>query len=351
MFRPETFCRRTNMIRTCGHQVVRWSLRLSPGFALKSATLVEQNARQLAYSCRMCSHTQESQTSRASAQRHGSELSLRTLLDMGFTDTQAELVYEGAIKTLGKRSVTHDTSTITALFALGLNSSSIVKIFDKCPVLYTVRGAVVQQRIQNLWKLGVVDGTIQRVISYYPHILLMPAKRVNAAVEFIRTKCLFTAQQMRDILRDTPEVVEEDLNELEHKFQYAYFRMGVKQAEMVKAKLFKVSMEELRCRHCFLERRGFYQTPDKKGQTLIINPKLKDILSATEDVYLAQFAKATKEELDVFRKLVTREDEEKSNMPENWDIEEDEEETEEDMTDFKRGNMGHLGYVKSRRKR
>ncbi|KAG5286032.1 hypothetical protein AALO_G00010230 [Alosa alosa] len=338
------------MIRTCEHQVVRWSLRLSPGFALKSA-LVEQNARQLAYACRMCSHTQESQTSRASAQRHGSELSLRTLLDMGFTETQADQVYEGATKILGRKSVTHDTSTITALLALGLNASSIVKIFDKCPALYTEKGAVVQQRIQNLWKLGLVEGSIQRVISYHPHILTIPAKRVNAAVQFIRTKCLFTAQQMREILRDSPEVAEEDLNELEHKFQYAYFRMGVKQAEMVKAKLFKVSMEELRCRHCFLERRGFYQTPDKKGQTLIINPKLKDILSATEDIYLSQFAKATKEELDVFRKLVAREDEEKGNTLEHWDIEEDEEEAEEDLTDFKRGSMGQLGYVKTKRKK
>lgn len=127
--------------------------------------------------------------------------------------------------------------------------------------------------------------------------------------------------------------------------------MGVKQAEMVKAKLFKVSMEELRCRHCFLERRGFYQTPDKKGQTLIVNPKLKDLLTATEDVYLAQFAKATKEEMDVFRKLIAQEDEDRGKIPEYGDIEEDEEEGEEDLTDFKRGSMGQLGYVKNKRKR
>lgn len=331
-------------------QVVGWSLRLS-GFAVKPFSLVEQNTRQLAFVYRMWSHTQDSQTPRAYAQRHRAELSLRTLLDLGFTETQAEQVCEGAAKTRGRRSVTHDTCTITALLALGLNSSSVVKIFDKCPALYTEKGEVVQQRIQNLWKLGVVEGSIQRMISFYPQILTIPTKTVNAAVLFMRTKCLFTAQQMRDILRDSPEVVEEDLNELEYKFQYAYFRMGVKQAEMVKAKLFKVSMEELRCRHCFLERRGFYQTPDKKGQTLIVNPKLKDLLTATEDVYLAQFAKATKEEMDVFRKLIAQEDEDRGKIQEYGDIEEDEEEGEEDLTDFKRGSMGRLGYVKNKRKR
>ena len=129
--------------------------------------------------------------------------------------------------------------------------------------------------------------------------------------------------------------------------------MGVKQAEMVKAKLFKVSMEELRCRHCFLERRGFYQTPDKKGQTLIVNPKLKDFLFTPEDVFLSQFAMATKEELDMFRKLIAREDEEKGKMLEYGDIEEDKEEDEgeEDLTDFRRGNMGHMGYERNKRKR
>lgn len=131
-------------------QVVRWSLRFS-GFAVKPASLVEKNARQLAFVYRMCSHTQESETPRA-------EMSLRTLLDLGFTETQAKQVYEGAAKTLGKRSVPQDTCTITALLALGLNSYSVVKVFDKCPALYTEKGGVVQQRIQNLWKLGVVEG-------------------------------------------------------------------------------------------------------------------------------------------------------------------------------------------------
>lgn len=36
---------------------------------------------------------------------------------------------------------------------------------------------------------------------------------------FLREKCLFTVQQVTDILRDSPAVIEEDLGELEYKFQ------------------------------------------------------------------------------------------------------------------------------------
>lgn len=96
---------------------------------------------------------------------------------------------------------------------------------------------------------------------------------------------------------------------------------------MVKAKLFRLSADDLRCRHGFLERRGLYQTPDKKGQTLVLNPRLKDFLLVSEDIYVEKIAKATQEEFDVFCKLMTREQEECDECDE-YSSEEDEEENE-----------------------
>lgn len=82
--------------------------------------------------------------------------------------------------------------------------------------------------------------------------------------------------------------------------------MGVKQADMVKSKLFRFPLEEVRNRHSFLERRGLYQTPDKNGQTIIINPKLDSVLNSDEDAFL-KLANASAEEYDVFKRLVERE--------------------------------------------
>ncbi|XP_063075632.1 transcription termination factor 4, mitochondrial [Engraulis encrasicolus] len=331
-------------------QAVRRSLRGSTCLALRCACSAQQNIWQFPLVSRM--HCSRVQDSKVPTQPHERELSSRSLLDLGFTETQAETVCEGVIKALGKRSDTCDISTIKALLVLGLNSSSIVKILDKSPGLYKEKGPVVEKRIQNLSKLGLVEGNIQRVVSHYPQILGIPAKNVNAVVQFLKTKCLFTSQQVREILRDSPQVVEENLNDVDYKFQYAYFRMGVKQPDMVKARLFKVDIEELRCRHCFLERRGFYQTPDKKGQTLVLNPKLKDFLAVPEDVYLEKFAKARKAELDVFRTLLAREDRDEGIKEEHWPIEEGVEgiEAEEDVIDLQRGDMGSSGYERRKRK-
>uniref|UniRef100_A0A673AND1 Mitochondrial transcription termination factor 4 n=1 Tax=Sphaeramia orbicularis TaxID=375764 RepID=A0A673AND1_9TELE len=261
--------------------------------------------------------------------KHAAELSLRSLVNMGFTDSQAEQIYETVSKAKGASSAKHALSALSSLFALGLNASTVGKLLEKCPQLYTIKESQFQQRIGNLRRQGLGEGSLQRVVSHYPQILVVPMKKINNVGMFLREKCLFTVQQVTEILRDSPAIIEEDLGELEYKFQYVYFRMGVKQAEMVKSKLFRFTLNEVRSRHCFLERRGLYQTPDKKGQTLIVNPKLNSILTVDQDTFLAQVAKASAEEYDVFQRLMAREWQAEEHQ-ENFEAVSDDDEEEKD---------------------
>ncbi|XP_015132576.1 transcription termination factor 4, mitochondrial isoform X1 [Gallus gallus] len=107
--------------------------------------------------------------------------------------------------------------------------------------------------------------------------------------------------------------------------QYAYFRMGVRQKEMVKARLFRTPFAELRNRHVFLERRGLYRTPHK-GQSQSGNPALRDVLRPTEGDFVAGVARASPDEYEVFKRLLAREEEE---MEEEEEEDEEEEEEEE----------------------
>ncbi|XP_030017165.1 transcription termination factor 4, mitochondrial-like [Sphaeramia orbicularis] len=120
--------------------------------------------------------------------------------------------------------------------------------------------------------------------------------------------------------------------------------MGVKQAEMVKSKLFRFTLNEVRSRHCFLERRGLYQTPDKKGQTLIVNPKLNSILTVDQDTFLAQVAKASAEEYDVFQRLMAREWQAEEHQ-ENFEAVSDDDEEEKDEE-----NEGKKAYMRRKKK-
>ncbi|XP_033885390.3 transcription termination factor 4, mitochondrial-like [Acipenser ruthenus] len=251
------------------------------------------------------------------------EETIRSLMDLGFTEDQVIQLCEGASSQTPPLS-TQGLSTLSTLTTLGLNPSSILRVLEKCPELSRINGNQLQQRIDSLRKLGLLEGSLQRVVSHCPHILTLTPKRLGTAVRFLREECQFTGQQVTEILRSAPATLLEENRQLQYKFQYAYFRMGIQHTDMVKSGLFRVPLEEIRARHVFLERLGVYETPDKKGQTRIINPKLKDFLGASED-FLTKVARASPDEFEVFRKLLTRElEEEKEGQEENSDSEEEE---------------------------
>ncbi|XP_076600398.1 transcription termination factor 4, mitochondrial isoform X1 [Chaetodon auriga] len=344
--------------RVAARQVLQWVVTNATSSVFSPLQFGRCHLQPLCIGCRsMCSSTSQS-TLHSTHHSHelsrlsgtpDTGLSVCSLVEMGFTDTQAEQIYEDVSKIRGGSAATHALSTLTALFVLGLNPSSVLKLLNKCPELYTVKESQIQQRIANLRKLGLGEGSLQRVVAHYPQILTVPVKTIKNTVLFLREKCLFTVQQVTDILRESPAIVVENMGQLEYKFQYIYFRMGVKQAEMVKSRLFRFTLDEVRQRHCFLERRGLYQTPDKKGQTSIVNPKLDSILNINQETFLTEVAQASEEEYDVFKRLMTREwqEEEQGSIEADSD-EDDEDAEEEDEEDEETG--GKSGYRKRRKK-
>lgn len=128
--------------------------------------------------------------------------------------------------------------------------------------------------------------------------------------------------------------------------------MGVKQAEMVKSKLFRFTLDEVRNRHSFLERRGLYQTPDKNGQTMIINPKLDSVLNSDEEAFL-KLANASAEEYDVFKRLVKREWQQQEQQLGSFGADGDSEGEENDNGDEEEQEEtgGRNGYRKRRKRR
>uniref|UniRef100_A0A8C2X0D2 Mitochondrial transcription termination factor 4 n=2 Tax=Cyclopterus lumpus TaxID=8103 RepID=A0A8C2X0D2_CYCLU len=341
--------------RVAARQVLRWAVTNATSSVFSPLRGGRRPLQPLCTGCRfLCSSSSQNTLQQHNhevgpqSRKPVTELSLHSLVDMGFTDSQSEQIYEATSNLRGGSAARHALSTLTALFVLGLNPSTVLRLLEKCPELYTINESQLQQRIGNMRKLGLVEGSLQRVVSYYPQILTVPVKTVKSVVLFLREKCQFTVQQVTDILRDSPTVVLEKRGQLEYKFQYAYFRMGVKQAWMVKSRYFRFSLDEVRCRHCFLERRGLYQTPDKKGQTLIINPKLDDIFNVDEDGFLTHVANASAEEFEVFGKLLAREWQEEQHQHGSVEADSDDDEDEEDEENEETAGKG--GYMKRRKK-
>ncbi|KFO22549.1 transcription termination factor 4, mitochondrial [Fukomys damarensis] len=250
-----------------------------------------------------------------------------SLLDMGFSDTRInELlgIQPGA-------SLQQLLDIISEFILLGVNPESVYVALKKSPQLLNLPIVQVKKRSSYLRKLGLGEGKLKKVLHSCPEIFTMRQQDVDEVVQVLKEKCLFTVQQVTEILHRCPNVLREDPSELEYKFQYGYFRMGSKHLDIVRTEFFKYSLTKIKQRHIYLERLGRYQTPDKKGQTQIANPLLKDILRVSEAEFLAKTACSSAEEFAVFKKLLAWEDEElESSISQEEEEEEEEEDEDED---------------------
>ncbi|KAM6258238.1 transcription termination factor 4, mitochondrial [Porphyrio hochstetteri] len=229
------------------------------------------------------------------------------LRDMGFSEEQARRLL-GLQPRLGPQ---RREAAAAQLLLLGLSAEAALGLLERLPALLRMPPERLRERTAELRRLGLDGGQLQRAASRCPQLFTLPRRRVAAAVRLLRERCLFTAEQLKELLGTCPDVLLEEPRHLHLHFQYVYFRMGVRQQEMVKARLFRTPFAELRNRHIFLERRGLYQTP-LKGQAQTDNPKLKDILRLSDKDFLASLARSTPEEYEAFKKLLAREEEEEN---------------------------------------
>ncbi|XP_058554744.1 transcription termination factor 4, mitochondrial isoform X2 [Neofelis nebulosa] len=252
---------------------------------------------------------------------------ISALLDMGFSDIHVNELLSMWPSVPPQQLL----DIISELILLGLNPEPLYVALKKSPELLKLPIMQMRKRSSHLRKLGLGEGKLKTVLLCCPEIFTMHQRDIDSIVGVLKEKCLFTVQQVTKILHRCPYVLQEDPGELEYKFQYAYFRMGVKHADVVRTDLLQYSITKIKQRHVFLERLGRYQTPDKKGQTQVPNPLLRDILRVSEAEFLARTACSSAEEFEVFKKLLAREEEEKSEspVPDNKSLSLDEEEEEE----------------------
>ncbi|XP_077786085.1 transcription termination factor 4, mitochondrial isoform X2 [Podarcis muralis] len=167
----------------------------------------------------------------------------------------------------------------------------------------------IKHRADLLRRLAFKEVGLNHMAVHFPRIFTLPQKRIEVLENLLKEKCLFSVQQISKILQTCPNILLEELGDVEYKFQFAYFRMGIKHREIVNSGLFQASLAEIKNRVIFLERLGLFQTPDKKGQTQVVNPKLKRIIRASESDFIEKMACSSLEEYNIFKKLLAREEE------------------------------------------
>lgn len=243
----------------------------------------------------------------------------QAILDLGFSEEQAE-------KIQNMRCPLHKTPNIKELCLIGLSHKTVLTILEERPELLKITDRELRDRVDTLRALGLGEGSLQNSLMRCPALLSVPRSRLLAATRCLKSQCHFTSQQLLKLLNTAPETLTQDPSHLEDVFQYVYFRMGGKHAEIISSQVFQTSRDEIRLRHQFLERLGKFQPPDKKRVCPPTNPKLKEVAQFSEEDFLSHIARSSSEELNTFRKILAREEcEGEQDMEDELSNEEDDE--------------------------
>ena len=84
--------------------------------------------------------------------------------------------------------------------------------------------------------------------------------------------------------------------------------MGITEnSEMTQAKIYKYSLDHIRCRHLALERLGLYAAPDNRGRFSTKNPKLTRMVDSSDSRFAEKVAQISVEELHAFARTLLEE--------------------------------------------
>ncbi|XP_078723945.1 transcription termination factor 4, mitochondrial-like [Lampetra fluviatilis] len=282
------------------------------------------------------------------------ETAAQGLLDLGFSQRQVRCLVRSSPAAMlpsaphAQAGAPAVVSSLRALLALGLSRATCTRAVTQQPQLALTDALVIQGRGRALRRHGLGEGWLEHAVASTPELLAQTERGISERINTLRSDCLFNGKQSQEIARTTPRALLHTPYHLQFTFQYAYFRMGMSHAEMVTTRIFGADQRRVRTRHQFLERRGLFSversgphaTPDPRGPSQpglgsSQNPKAAHIIRLPDGVFLTKLANgASKEELDVFSRLLAREELEEE-LQEGEDseneLEVEEEEVEEAM--------------------
>uniref|UniRef100_A0A8C5JUJ3 Mitochondrial transcription termination factor 4 n=1 Tax=Jaculus jaculus TaxID=51337 RepID=A0A8C5JUJ3_JACJA len=140
---------------------------------------------------------------------------ISSLLDMGFSDAHISELLSIQPGT----NLQQMLDIIAEFILLGLNPEPVCMALKKSPQILKLPTVQIKKRSSYLRKLGLGEGKLKKVLSGCPEVFTARHQDIDVTVRVLKEKCLFTVQQVTEILHRCPAVFRENPSELEYKFQ------------------------------------------------------------------------------------------------------------------------------------
>ncbi|CAJ0946316.1 unnamed protein product, partial [Mesorhabditis belari] len=146
----------------------------------------------------------------------------------------------------------------------------------------------------------------QLVLKCPPLIFAQDPEKINEIFNALRS--FFTKKQLVDLVQYTPQILVMNFEELEQKYEYIFYHMGLGGEDFLGCKSWiEMSLEEMMLRHSCLVKSGRYHFPDPKAPQLRKeNPEMSKIFDSSDEHFSTKIAGISLEEWNVFKMIERR---------------------------------------------
>ncbi|XP_061184593.1 uncharacterized protein LOC133192614 [Saccostrea echinata] len=147
--------------------------------------------------------------------------------------------------------------------------------------------SVLSDLLMFLRKIYKTDRKFNKAITACPGILSVTPAKITAKINELQE--LFKSNDVLELTVQSPDILFEDLDTIQEKFDYVYHTMGISQRQMMYSDMFNYPLLHIQTRHAFLDRAGFYKKIKKHKGEINTNPLLQDILGLSDKSFARKY--------------------------------------------------------------
>ncbi|XP_075152323.1 transcription termination factor 4, mitochondrial [Haematobia irritans] len=216
----------------------------------------------------------------------------------------------------------------------GLDTTNFLRIVTGNPKVLTRSPQKIIETLECWRSCQFGEYFLFLLISKYPALMdVNDKRRLLKQIAFLRSY-VGTSKNVWKLLMNCPTLIEQSTESIKAKIVYMNEIMRIEVPEIVKSEALSKSLDDIKCRHVFLERLALFKPRPLKADPNepSKNPRLYKITDTSDKSFATKVCHVSLAEFEAFKELYARELERKRK-------EEDDEEEEDDMDDVYDDNI------------
>lgn len=195
--------------------------------------------------------------------------------------------------------------TIHLLLSHGLDLKQVITILHQFPPVVKVRPNQLTQVVEALRECGFREKSIAKVLTGNPAVLQVAKATVHKRVGALRQ--LFRSADVITLVVGCPQVLTDEWEEIQARFDYVFHEMNITQKQMVYAALFSHTLSHIKKRHAFLVRAGLFNQSKRAEGERSPNARLDQIITTSDEAFARTFGGFGVDEYRTFCQLFDKE--------------------------------------------